>query len=100
MKSSEALETGRPMRFGTRRWIVTSRAALSLVLVVAAGLMLRSFARLATFDLGFDRKNVLLVNAILQVAKVPKEQQLATFDEIESRLRTLPGVVSAGRSLP
>jgi predicted permease len=99
MKGSQALETGRPMRFDTRRWIVALQVALSLVLLVAAGLLLRSFAGLAAFDLGFDRNNVLLVNANLQVAKVPKEQQLATFDEIESRLRALPGVVSAGRSL-
>ncbi|HEV2378680.1 MAG TPA: ABC transporter permease [Terriglobia bacterium] len=73
--------------------------ALSVVLLVAAGLMLRSFAKLTTLDIGFDRNNVLLVEADLHVAKVPPNRQLATFDEIEGRLGALPGVVPIGRSV-
>ena len=99
MKGSQALEGERHVRFRARQWIVCTQVALSLVLLVAAGLLLRSFAKLATLDVGFDRNNVLLVSANLQTAKVPPEQQFATFEQIEGRLRALPGVVSVGRSL-
>ena len=86
-------------RFRSRKWIVTSQVALSLVLLTAAGLLLRSFTRLATLDLGFDRNNVLLVGANLEAAKVPPNQMLATYEAIENRLRAIPGVVAAGRSV-
>ena len=99
MKGSQAVESERHRRFRARQWIVSTQVALSLVLLVSAGLLLRSFAKLATLDLGFDRDNVLLVTANLQTAKMPPDQQLATHEQIESRLRALPGVVSVGRSL-
>ena len=73
--------------------------ALSLVLLVASGLFLRSLVKLVTMDVGFDRNNVLIVHANLHTAKVAPDQQPAMFDEIENRLRTLPGVVSASRSV-
>jgi len=99
MKGSQALEIERPLRFRTRKWIVAAQAALSLVLLVAAGLLLRSFTKLATLDIGFDRNNVLLVAADLKVAKVPPDRQVAIYETIEERLRVLPGLVSVGRSM-
>jgi predicted permease len=99
MKGSQTLEIERPLRFRTRKWIVTSQVALSLVLLVAAGLLLRSFAKLVTLDIGFDRNNVLLVGADLRAAKLPQDQLLATYETIENRLRALPGVLRVGRSM-
>jgi putative ABC transport system permease protein len=99
MKGNQLPESERPTRFRVRHWIVASQVALSLVLLVAAGLLLRSFAKLATLDIGFDRNNVLLVNADLQTAKVSAEQQENTYQQIEARLQALPGVVSVGRSV-
>ena len=99
MKGSQAIESERPGRFRSRHWIVASQVALSLVLLVAAGLFLRSFSKLATLDIGFDRSNVLLVGIDLKTAKVPPDLQLPTYEAIESRLRALPGVVSVGRSV-
>ena len=96
MKGSHTLEGERHGRFGARQWIVSRQVALSLVLLVAAGLLLRSFAKLATLDVGFDRNNVLLVGTNLQTAKVPPDQQFATYEQIESRLRALPGVDFGG----
>jgi predicted permease len=96
MKSRGYIEGHGRLRSG--KWIVASQVALSLVLLVAAGLFLRSFAKLATLDIGFDRHNVLVVNANIKAANVPPEQRLATYQEIEGRLRALPGVVSASRS--
>ena len=99
MKGTQAIDDGRRVGLHARKWIVAAQIAFSLVLLVAAGLLLRSFAKLATLDIGFDRDNVLLVRADLRVAKVPADQQIALFENIENRLRALPGVISAGRSL-
>jgi putative ABC transport system permease protein len=98
MKGGQAAGGGPRMRFAVRKWIVAGQVALSVVLLVAAGLLLRSFAKLTTLDIGFDRTNVLLVDADLHIAKVPADRQPAAFDEIERRLGALPGVVSIGRS--
>lgn len=87
---------GRRTRF--RLWIVGSQVALSLVLLVTAGLLLRSFRNLAATDLGFDADRVLVVNANLAVARVPESEFSSTYDAIETALRALPGVVSASRS--
>lgn len=99
MKGSQAEERDRRMRFRSGKWIVASQVALALVLLVTAGLFLRSFLKLVTLDVGFDRNNVLVVNANLKNANVPPEQRLAIYEEIENRLRSLPGVVSVGRSV-
>jgi predicted permease len=98
MKGSQSSEGGRSLHFHMRKWIVGSQVALSLVLLVAAGLLLRSFVKLVTLDIGFDRNNVLLVQTNLGVAKIPVDRQAATYEEIESRLSALPGVLSVGRS--
>jgi putative ABC transport system permease protein len=99
MKGSQAIDAESRAKFRPGRWIVASQVALSLVLLVASGLFLRSLVKLVTMDVGFDRNNVLIVHANLHNAKVAPDQQPAMFDEIESRLRTIPGVVSASRSV-
>ena len=86
-------------RLRAGKWIVASQVALSLVLLVASGLFLHSFFKLATLDLGFDRRDVLLVNANLRSAEIPPARQNAVFEDIESRFETIPGVVAVGRSV-
>ncbi|MFZ1013586.1 MAG: ABC transporter permease, partial [Terracidiphilus sp.] len=98
MKGIRTVELDRPARFRSRKLIVASQVAFSLVLLVAAGLLLRSFAKLATLDPGFDRNNVLIVYADLWPAKIPRDQRPAVLDRIENQLRALPGVLSASRS--
>jgi len=93
-QSSEAGHLG----FRGRQWIVGSQVALSLVLLVAAGLLLRSFVKLVRLDIGFDRNNVLLVETDMKAAEVQPDRLMATYEEIESRLKALPGVLSVGRS--
>jgi putative ABC transport system permease protein len=99
MKSSQTFDSERRIRFRPARWIVAAQVALSLVLLVASGLFLRSFVKLSTLNVGFDRKNVLIVHADLHTAKVPPEQWLMDFDQIGARLLSLPGVASLGRSV-
>jgi putative ABC transport system permease protein len=98
MKGSRAVESDTRLRFRPGMWMVASQIALSLVLMVSAGLFLRSLAKLATLDIGFDRNNVLLANTNLKAAKVAPERRLEIYDEIEALLQHLPGVISVGRS--
>ena len=55
--------------------LVVVQIALSLVLVVGAGLFMRTFASLATMPLGFDRDSVLLVELDVQRSRVPQERR-------------------------
>ena len=85
-------------RFRTGRWMVALQVALSLVLVVGAGLFLRTFKSLITLDTGFDRSNVLLVNVNLTTEGISADRRPVLYDEIQDRLGVLPGVISVGRS--
>jgi putative ABC transport system permease protein len=99
MKGSDVVEIERHRRFRVGNRIVSLQVALSLVLLVAASLLLASFEKLATMNIGFDRNDVLLVTVNLKDASVPPGQRPQTYEEIETRLRALPGVTSVGRSL-
>jgi predicted permease len=99
MKGGQTEESDRRVRFRPGKWIVALQVALSLVLLVTAGLFLRSFVKLTTLDIGFDRTNVLLVQANLKTANVRPEQHAAVFEDLENRLRSLPGAVSVSRSV-
>jgi putative ABC transport system permease protein len=99
MKGGGAEDSERHVRFRPGKWIVASQVAMSLVLLVVAGLFLRSIVKLVTLDIGFDRTNVLIVHTNLKTANIPPEQWLATYEDIESRLRALPGVISVSRSI-
>ncbi len=79
--------------------LVVGQVALSLLLLVGAGLLLRSFVRLLRVDPGFDAQNVLTMNVSLPTVKYAKpEQQIAFFDEILRRVSALPGVRNAATS--
>jgi len=85
-------------RFGLGRALVTGQVALSLMLLVGAGLFLGTLRNLLTIDLGFSLHNVLLVGADIMQANVPKEQRPRVYQEIVERLRAIPGVSSASSS--
>ncbi|MFZ0420919.1 MAG: ABC transporter permease [Candidatus Sulfotelmatobacter sp.] len=79
--------------------LVVSQVALSLLLFIGAGLLLRSFVRLLHVDPGFDASNVLTMNLSLPTVKYAKpELQIAFFDEVLRRVSALPGVRSAATS--
>jgi hypothetical protein len=71
--------------------------ALAVVLLVGAGLLIRSFAKLAAVDPGFKIERALTFELTLPDARYEKEpQQVAYFDQLLPRLRAIPGVQSAG----
>jgi putative ABC transport system permease protein len=79
--------------------LVVAQVALSFVLVVAAGLFVRTFASLVTEQLGFDRDAVLLVNMNVQRAAIPIPQRPAAHEQLRAAVRALPDVASAALSL-
>ncbi len=82
-----------------RSFLVVGQVALSLLLLIGAGLLLRSFARLLRVDPGFDAHNVLTMNVSLPTVKYAKpEQQIAFFDDVLRRVSALPGVRNAAIS--
>jgi predicted permease len=81
----------------TRSILVVSEVALSLILLVGAGLMIRSFRNLHGVNPGFDSHNVLTMTAMVSRAKFSTpDQQINFFEQVLQRVRTLPGVESAG----
>jgi putative ABC transport system permease protein len=79
--------------------LVVAQVALSLVLVVAAGLFLRTFSSLATRQLGFDRERVVVVTISAQGATVDSAQRLPVYERAREAVGALPGVVDAALSL-
>ena len=80
-----------------RSLLVVAEIALSLVLLVGAGLMMRSFISLQSVNAGIDPQGVLTFNIGLAGAKYrPPEKRVAFFAQLLERVRALPGVQSAG----
>jgi putative ABC transport system permease protein len=97
LKESSRGGTDSPRRHRVRALLVVSEVALSLVLLVGAGLMIRSFSRLLAVDPGFKADHVLTAFVSLPPSKYPKhEEQTAFFDRLLERLHTVPGVSAAG----
>ena len=99
MRGAESRESKGRSHFRPGRWIVASQVALSLVLLVVAGLFLRSFTNLMTVDTGFDRTNVLVISANLHNASIPLEHLPVLDRQILEHLKRLPGVISVSQSI-
>ena len=81
----------------TRSILVVAEVALSLVLLVGAGLMIRSFEQLQSVAPGFDSHGVLTLTAAVSRSRFPEPQgQVQFFEQALQRVRALPGVESAG----
>ena len=92
-------EGGRSMAEGGRRHrvrsvLVVAQVAVSLVLLVAAGLFVRSVQRAQSVDLGFDPRHVLNLSMDVSQQGVDEARGRAFYREVESRVRALPGVES------
>jgi putative ABC transport system permease protein len=84
-------------RSRVRSLLVVSEVALSLLLLVGAGLLIKSFTRLREVNPGFDPQNVLTTGLSLSRTKYQTpEQQAAFFREAERRTAETPGVVAVG----
>jgi putative ABC transport system permease protein len=81
----------------TRFLLVVSEVALSLVLLIGAGLMLRTLSQLSSVHPGFDPNNVLTMTVPVPANKfATAAAQSAFFDRVLQQVRRIPGVESAG----
>jgi predicted permease len=81
----------------TRRVLIVCEVALSLVLLMGAGVMLRSLFALRNVDAGFTSQNVLALQVSLPKSKYKDPARISVFfDNLLQRIRALPGVQAAG----
>jgi putative ABC transport system permease protein len=86
---------------GQRKWVrstlVVLEVASALVLLIGAGLMLKSFWQLQQVDPGFQADNALALKVTLPKQKYPEEpQRVAFFQQVLEKVKALPGVQAAG----
>jgi predicted permease len=94
-ESSRGASPGRSTQ-RLRRALVVAELALAVILLVGAGLFIRSFAKLMDVELGFDPRHVLTAGVILFRAEPGMERrEWPALEALEARLRALPGVEGA-----
>jgi len=102
---TDSLKDGRsqssaPAKGPLAKALVISQVALSLVLLVAAGLFVRSLVNLTNVDTGFKKENVIRLRVDLSSAGYKEDARLTSmYRQIEERVSTLPGVRAASFSI-
>jgi predicted permease len=96
LKESGQRSTAGAARKRVRSGLVMAEVALAVVLVVGAGLLLRSFQKLMQVDAGFDRDRLLTFGLVLPAASYPQAQGRVDFlTRLTDQIRQLPGVTGA-----
>ena len=84
--------SGGAARRRVRNMLVVAEVALAVVLVIGAGLLIRSFSNLMKVDAGFDRSRMVTFGLVLPPTRYQPPQRLAFFQRLQDRLRAVPGV--------
>src|SRR5207247_1501414 len=103
LKESGRTATGGAQRLQLRSLLAVSEIALALVLLISAGLLIKSFSRLLAVDPGFNPESVLTMRTSLRGPRFAKPEQITAFAQhVLQRVRALPGVTYAalGTELP
>src|SRR5262245_767348 len=97
LKEGGQRATAGTARARLRSGLVMAEVALAVVLVVGAGLLMRSFQKLMTVDAGFNRTSLTTFGVVLPGAAYQRsEDRVAFFQRLEDRLRQYPGVTGVG----
>jgi macrolide transport system ATP-binding/permease protein len=88
----------RNARSHLRNWMVVAQMALCLVLLVAAGLLLRSLGQAQAADASFDPQKMLLMEVYLRPARYDEARAQQYYQDLFARLEALPGVQSVTRA--
>ena len=97
LQDSSRSMAGSRARAGLRRTLLVLEVSLTVVLLIGAGLLLKSYQRLRTTDLGVPVDNVLTLHFGLPEARYKTAvQRVAFFENVLSQVRAIPGVQSAG----
>jgi predicted permease len=97
LQESSRDSTAGPARAGLRKGLVGAEVAFTVVLLVSAGLLLKSYRQLRSNDLGCATDNILTMHFTLPEAQYGKPvQRMTFFDDLLARVRALPGVEASG----
>jgi predicted permease len=97
LKQGGGRSGGSSLKQHTRKALVISEVALSLILLIGAGLMIRSFWKLQNVDPGFDTRNALTMSVVLTPLRYSElHQQLTFVERAMEQIRAVPGVVAVG----
>ncbi|MHB8485188.1 MAG: ADOP family duplicated permease [Candidatus Acidiferrales bacterium] len=97
LKDGSRRTSSNPAAQKTRNSLLVSQVALALVLVIATGLLTRTFYRLLSVDPGFRPAHALTFQLTLPGSKYPDQARIVpVYQEVLRHLRALPGVQSAG----
>jgi putative ABC transport system permease protein len=102
LKEGGGKQQGAAVGRGARELLIVAEVALSIVLLVGAGLMIRSLWQLQDVNPGFSADKVLTMEVSLPVARYEEGTQMPFYQQLEDRIRALPGVaeVAAINLLP
>ena len=81
---------------GARELLIVAEVALSIVLLVGAGLMIRSLWQLQDVNPGFNADRVLTMEVSLPVARYEEGTQMPFYQQLEERIRAIAGVTEVG----
>ena len=97
LQETSRANSGRQGRARLRRILLAAEVGLTVVLLIGAGLLLKSYEHLRTSDIGCATNNVLTMHFSLPQARYDSEEKVAAFyEQLLQRLRTMPGVKAAG----
>jgi putative ABC transport system permease protein len=94
-ESSRALSPGRA-KASLRRTLLSAEVSLTVVLLIGAGLLLKSYDRLRSTDIGCLTQNVLTLHTGLPDARYSPAARVNFFDSLFDHVRALPGITAAG----
>jgi predicted permease len=78
-----------------RAGLLVTQAALSMVLLIGAGLFVRSLSRVVSVEPGFDADRVIVADVDLDVVGTPRAGQFTFYEQARARIQQLPGVQGA-----
>lgn len=96
LKEGSANATVKTSGLRLRNVLVAGQVALSFVLLIAAGLMIRSFVKLQQVNAGYNPENVLTANIPLNFSKYGNTETRNFFDRIIRQLQSKPGILAVG----
>src|SRR5262249_23382775 len=92
LKDDGALHTGGERFRSLRHLLVVGQVALSLVVLIGAGLFVRSLGKLFAIDPGFNPDNALVMDLDLPASRYDEQRGRELFNQLRERLQALPGV--------
>jgi predicted permease len=94
LKGDERGAESRPLHLRTTSLLVVVQVALSLVLLIGSGLMIRSLRALHDVDFGFERESVVAAWVFPALAGYDHAREMSLYRDLQGRLKAIPGVLS------